>query len=139
MTISIRFTAASVPRRARDCWLLLGCGISVPGSSQPIRTVWPEPGENADFIPIGPWNTDGLIIIPDDLSDAQSKYLQDLIADGFPVILTTSERPGPLIAVDNAGGIRQAFKHLRGHGHQRIAYIAGKSRLGGAPLCRLAR
>ena len=26
------------------------------------------PGADMDFIPVGPWNTDGLIIIPDDFS-----------------------------------------------------------------------
>jgi DNA-binding LacI/PurR family transcriptional regulator len=63
-------------------------------------------------VPVGPWNVDGLIFIPDDLSDAQSEYIQDLIRSGFPVILTIAEKPGPLVAPDNAGGIRQARELL---------------------------
>jgi signal transduction histidine kinase/DNA-binding response OmpR family regulator len=124
--------------RERGCNLLLGCGISLPASPLASRTVWPVPGADADFVPVGPWNTDGLIVIPDDLSDEQLEYLQGLIQSGFPVILTTAEKPGPLVAVDNAGGIRQAFEHLLQHGHRRIAFIAGKSGHGGDTAERLA-
>jgi signal transduction histidine kinase/DNA-binding response OmpR family regulator/ABC-type sugar transport system substrate-binding protein len=124
--------------RELDCNLLLGCGISLPGTPLESRTAWPVPGADVDFCPVGPWNTDGLIVIPDDLSDAQLEYVQDLVRSGFPVILTTAERPGPLVAVDNAGGIRQAFDHLLQHGHRRIAFIAGKSGRGGDTAERLA-
>ena len=125
--------------RERDCNLLLGCGISLPASPRESRTVWPVPGAGVDFVPVGPWNTDGLIIIPDDLSDAQFAYVQDLIRSGYyPIVLTTAEKPGPLVAADNAGGIRQAFDHLWQHGHRRIAFIAGKSGCGGDTAERLA-
>jgi signal transduction histidine kinase/DNA-binding LacI/PurR family transcriptional regulator/CheY-like chemotaxis protein len=124
--------------RERDCNLLLGCGIGLPASPRESRTVWAVPGPGVDFVPVGPWNTDGLIVIPDDLSDEQFRYVQDLIRSGYPVILTTAEKPGPLVAVDNAGGIRQAFEHLLQHGHRRIAFIAGKSGRGGDSAERLA-
>jgi signal transduction histidine kinase/DNA-binding response OmpR family regulator/ABC-type sugar transport system substrate-binding protein len=123
--------------RERDCNLLLGCGISLPASPLESRTVWPVPGAGVDFCPVGPWNTDGLIVIPDDLSDAQLEYVRGLVSSGFPVILTTAEKPGPLVAVDNAGGVRQAFDHLLQHGHRRIAFIAGKSGRGGDTAERL--
>src|SRR5690554_254272 len=70
-----------------DCNLLAGCGIALPGSPRGSRTAWPVPGERADFVPVGPWNCDGLIIIPDDLTPEQFDYVQDLIRSGFPVIL----------------------------------------------------
>ena len=124
--------------RDRNCNLLLGCGIGLPSTPRGSRTAWATPGPNADFVPVGPWNTDGLIIIPDDFTDAQFKYVQDLIHAGYPVVLTTSEEPGPTVAVDNAGGIRQAFDHLVQHGHRRIAFIAGKSGRGGDSAERLA-
>ncbi len=124
--------------RERDCNLLLGCGISLPGSPRASRTVWAVPGAGVDFVPIGPWNCDGLIIVPDDLSDAQFEYVQALMRSGYPIILTTTEKPGPVVAVDNAGGIRQAFDHLWQHGHRRIAFIAGKSGHGGDSAERLA-
>lgn len=124
--------------RERDCNLLLGCGIGLPASPRESRTVWAVPGAGVDFVPVGPWNTDGLIVIPDDLSDEQFEYVQDLIHSGYPVVLTTAEKPGPLVAVDNAGGIRQAFDHLLHHGHRRIAFIAGKSGRGGDSAERLS-
>ena len=124
--------------RDEDCNLLLGCGIGLPASPRESRTVWAVPGPSVDFVPLGPRNTDGLIVIPDDLSDAQFEYIQNLVNLNFPVVLTTAEKPGPLVAVDNAGGIRQAFQHLRQHGHRRIAFIAGKSGHGGDTAERLA-
>jgi hypothetical protein len=57
--------------RERDCNLLLGCGIGLPASPRESRTVWAVPGPGVDFVPVGPWNADALIIIPDDLSDEQ--------------------------------------------------------------------
>jgi hypothetical protein len=124
--------------REHDCNLLLGCGIGLPGSPRASRTVWAVPGAGVDFVPVGPWNTDGLIVIPDDLSDVQFEYVQDLIRSSYSVVLTTAEKPGPLVAVDNAGGIRQAFNHLLQHGHRRIAFIAGKSGRGGDSAERLS-
>jgi len=124
--------------RRRNCNLLLGCGIGLPSTPLASRTVWAVPGAGIDFVPVGPWNTDGLIVIPDDLSDEQFKYVQDLIRSGFPVVLTTPEKPGPLVAVDNAGGIKAALDHLLQHGHRRIAFIAGKSGRGGDSAERLS-
>ena len=124
--------------RDHDCNLLIGCGMSLPGSPLASRTAWAVPGADMDFIPVGPWNTDGLIIIPDDLTDQQFEYVQDLVRSGYPVILTTAEKPGPMVAVDNAGGIRQAFEHLIQHGHRQIAFIAGKKGRGGDSAERLA-
>ncbi len=132
------FQGICAAAREHDCDLLLGCGMSLPASPRASRTVWPVLGEGADFCPVGPWNTDGLIIIPDDLSDAQFEYVQDLIRSGYPIVLTTAEKPGPLVAVDNAAGIRQAFDHLWQHGHRRFAFIAGKSGRGGDTMERLA-
>ena len=124
--------------REQDCNLLIGCGISLPGSPLASRTAWAVPGAYMDFVPVGPWNTDGLIIIPDDFSDSQFDYVQDLSRSGYPIILTTAEKPGPRVAVDNAGGIRQAFDHLLLHGHRQIAFIAGKKGRGGDSAERLA-
>ncbi len=124
--------------RDHDCNLLLSCGIGLPATPRGSRTAWAIPGPNVDFVPVGPWNCDGLIIIPDDFTAPQFEYVQDLIRSGYPVVLTTAEKPGPIVAVDNAGGIRQAFEHLVQHGHQRIAFIAGKLGRGGDSAERLA-
>lgn len=114
-----------------DCNLLLGCGSNISGQPANRRSFWPVPGPDVDFLPVGPWNTDGLIIVPDELTQSQIQYVHDLRTAGFPVIFTTPEGPGPLVKVDNQMGIRMAFNHLVQHGHRQIAYIAGHFGRGG--------
>jgi DNA-binding LacI/PurR family transcriptional regulator/signal transduction histidine kinase/AraC-like DNA-binding protein len=124
--------------RDLGCNLLLSCGISLPATPRSSHTAWPVASKSADFLPVGPWNTDGLIIIPDDLTTQQFDYLQGLIDSRFPVLLTTAEHTGSVVKVDNCGGIRQAFAHLYQHGHRRIAFVAGKWGRGGDSAERLA-
>jgi signal transduction histidine kinase/AraC-like DNA-binding protein len=119
------------------CNLLLGCGFSVTGNHPQTPSFWPVPGPNINFVPVGPWNTDGLIIVPDELTNEQSEYVHDLLASGFPIIFTTPEGPGSVVAVDNTLGIRQAFEHLLHHHHTRIAFIAGHVGNGGDSAERL--
>jgi hypothetical protein len=109
----------------KGCNLLLACGIGSRSNPQSYTTAWPVPTPDADFVPVGPWNTDGLIVVPQSLSPAQSHYVQSLIAAGHLVVFAGPEEPGPAVIVDNADGIRQAFSHLLRHGHQHIAFIAG--------------
>lgn len=121
----------SAAARENNVNLLLGCGFSVTGKSPQHHSFWPVPGPGTDFVPVGPWNTDGLIIVPDELTDKQLHYVRDLLGSGFPVIFTTPEGPGPLVSVDNISGIRAAFTHLVQHGRKRIAFIAGNPGRGG--------
>ncbi|MFO7598052.1 MAG: substrate-binding domain-containing protein, partial [Desulfocurvibacter africanus] len=58
-------------------------------------------------------------------SAVRSRYVQDVMAAGHPVVFVGSGERGPTILADNAGGIVQAMRHLVEHGHQRIAFIAG--------------
>jgi signal transduction histidine kinase/DNA-binding LacI/PurR family transcriptional regulator/CheY-like chemotaxis protein len=120
------------------CHLLLGCGFSVTGKTPERHSFWPAPGPGVDFVPVGPWNTDGLIIVPDELTESQLQYVRDLQAVGFPLIFTTPEGPGPLVKVDNALGIRAAITHLMRHGHQKIAFIGGNANGRGDSRERLA-
>ncbi len=117
-----------------DCNLLFGCGMGpTAASSDPLRPAWPFPSPETDFVPIGPWNTDGLIAINPLHSEARSRDLQQVRAGGiqaggthaFPVQFIGSGEEGPTIVADNAGGILAAMEHLVAHGHQRIAFIAG--------------
>jgi signal transduction histidine kinase/AraC-like DNA-binding protein/ABC-type sugar transport system substrate-binding protein/ActR/RegA family two-component response regulator len=115
----------SAAARDWDCNLLLACGISTAVDTPNPTSAWPIIGSDVDFLPVGPQNTDGLIVVPQLLSAAQSDYVQKLLAEQFPLIFAGSDQLGPAVAIDNAGGIRQAFRHLLDHGHQRIAFIAG--------------
>lgn len=108
------------------CNLLLGCGMGASATSaDPLRSAWLASSSDSDFVPIGPWNTDGLIVINPLHAAARSRDLQDLIAAGHPVTFVASGEPGPTIVADNAAGIREAMQHLVEHGHRRIAFIAG--------------
>lgn len=110
----------------RGCNLLLGCGMGASASvADQARPAWPVPGLEADFVPIGPWNSTGLIAINPLLSQTRARYMQDVMASGVSVVFIGSGGPGPTIVADNAGGILRAMRHLVEHGHRRIAFIAG--------------
>lgn len=109
----------------KDCNVLFACGVGPLSFPHSYTPAWPVPAPDADFVPVGPWNTAGLIVVPHFLSPEQSHYLQDIIASGHPVVFAGPEEPGPAVVADNAGGIQQAFAHLLAHGHRRIAFIAG--------------
>jgi len=123
--------------RDRRCRLLISAGVSANVGREKWRTAWPVPAPGADFVPVGPWNTDGLIVVSDDFSEAQAVYARDLQASGFPVVFTTPEGPGSRVVVDNEAGIRAAIGHLLEHGHRNIAFIAGTEHHGGDSAARL--
>ena len=107
-----------------DAHLLLACGMG-PALGSQRRPAWPAPALDSDFVPVGPWNTDGLIVITPLITTARSQYIQDLRAAGHPVVFIGCGEEGPTVAADNAGGIHQAVEHLVQHGHRRIAFLAG--------------
>lgn len=117
-----------ISKAARDlgCNLLLGCGMGPSASpTDPFRPAWSVISPEQDFVPIGPWNTDGLIIAAPLHSQARSEYIQYLITTGHPILFIGSGETGPTLVADNAGGIREAIRHLVEHGHRKIAFIAG--------------
>jgi signal transduction histidine kinase len=109
----------------QDCNLLLACDISQRTYPHRFTNAWPSSEEHFHFLPVGPWNTDGLIIVADGLSAEQTNYLAELVAARHPIVFAGFPGSSPSVVVDNAGGIRQAVDHLRFHGHTRIAFIAG--------------
>ena len=109
---------------SRQCNLLLACGMN-SSSYTSAHPAWPVPSPEVDYVPVGPWNTDGLIVINPLFSEARSQYVQGLIATGYPVVFAATGEPGPTVAIDNEGAIRQALAHLIAHGHRNIAFIAG--------------
>lgn len=120
------FRGISHAAQTLGCNLLLACGIGPSASpSDPYRPAWPFPSAEHDFVPVGPWNTDGLIVVPPLHSPARSEAIAALRASGFPVLFIGSGEPGPTLLADNALGIRQAVWHLAEHGRRKIAFIAG--------------
>jgi len=104
----------------RDCNLLMACGID------PGKPAWPLLSPEVAFVPVGPWNTDGLIIVSPFASEKGERYASDLIASGFPAVYAGDRDSGPAVVTDNVDGIRQAVEHLAEHGHRHIAFVAGR-------------
>ncbi|GAB4496945.1 MAG: substrate-binding domain-containing protein [Anaerolineales bacterium] len=108
------------------CNLLLGCGLGPSASpDDPFRPAWSFPAGEQDFVPIGPWNTDGLMIVTPLHSAERSAYIGEVRSGGLPVLFIGSGEPGPTIVTNNTAGILDALQHLVAHGHRQIAFIAG--------------
>lgn len=124
------FQGMRAAAEARGCNLLLACGMDdyldtgqVTGQ---VRPAWPEVASDSDFLPIGPWNTDGIIAITPIENKRHAAYLQQLRTAQHPLVFVGAGEPGPLVMADNESGIDQAVAHLAAHGHRRIAFIAGQ-------------
>jgi len=120
------FNGINHAARDLNCNVFFGCGMGTSASpADPIRPAWPILAPDVDYIPIGPDNTDGLIVFNPLHSLTRSQYIQDLRSAGHPVLFIGSGENGPTISVDNFGGIFEAVEHLAQHGHRRIAFLAG--------------
>jgi signal transduction histidine kinase/AraC-like DNA-binding protein/ActR/RegA family two-component response regulator len=120
------------------CDLLLACGVGPPTRPYIFSPAWPEPAPHATFVPVGPWNCDGLIVVPPIyLLPAGDDYVRRLIDTGFPVVCAGANELGPTVAIDNAAGIAAAVEHLVAHGHRTIALIAGHKEIAGDSAERL--
>jgi diguanylate cyclase (GGDEF)-like protein len=123
--------------RDNDINLLVACGLTRGIGPSRHRPAWPEPSEESDFVPVGPWNTDGLIILAPPRSEERKRYACMLIDREFPVLFIGGGFGSPAIVVDNEMGIRQMMEHLVGHSHRRIAFIAGEEQDPSDGLARL--
>src|SRR5215212_2193385 len=110
---------------ARGCHLLLAWGLGRVTDSSGTFPAWPIASSDSDFVPVGAWNTDGLIVFAPLRHEERSRYLRELSEEGFPILFIATGEQEPMISVDNEAGIRQAVAHMVDHGHRRIAFIAG--------------
>ncbi|HEU4744090.1 MAG TPA: substrate-binding domain-containing protein, partial [Anaerolineales bacterium] len=109
----------------QGCNLLLACGVGHASGQIRLQPAWPLISFENDFVPVGPWNTDGLIAINPLLTTERSQYIQQVIAEGHPVVFVGPGEQGASVVLDNELGIRQAIEHLVQHDHKCIAFIAG--------------
>jgi len=109
----------------RECHLLLAWGLGRVTDSSGTFPAWPVTSSDSDFVPVGPWNTDGLIVFAPLRHEERSRYLQELSNQGYPILYIATGEGEPMISVDNEAGIRQAVAHMVDHGHCQIAFIAG--------------
>ncbi len=111
----------------QECNLILGCGIGVNFPISQQRPAWPVLLPNCEFIPVGPWNCDGLIVATPTEQPGGMEYFKGLSAGGYPLVYAGEREEGRAVVVDNEYGIHQAMQHLAGHGHRRIVFISGPS------------
>jgi LacI family transcriptional regulator len=87
-----------------------------------------EPGSVAGFDrPMGPHNTDGLLVFAGSLEDGE---LAHLYGTGFPLVLLHQSPPDslniPYVTFENKAGARELIDHLvEVHGYRRIAFLRG--------------
>src|SRR6185436_9471539 len=105
------------------CNLLLAWGVE--HGPDAFHMAWPRLTPETDFVPVGPWNTDGLLIVVSHANSAQREEVGRIQATRHPLVFISSRENSPAIIPDNEGGIQQAILHLKEHGHRRIAFIAG--------------
>jgi diguanylate cyclase (GGDEF)-like protein len=124
--------------RARECNLLIAWGLGRAIETGEMHLAWPIVSSDSHFVPVGAWNTDGLIVFAPLQHEARSHYLQELRQQGYPILMIATGEQGPAISVDNQTGIRQAVEHLvKVHGHRHIAFIAGHPEDKGDSAARL--
>lgn len=109
-----------------DVNVLVACGVGDVRQFGLGRPAWPLVHQEMDFVPVGPWNTDGLIVIPPLAHQIARDYIQTLLDQGFPLLYAGDRDSGPGVFVDNDGGIQEALQHLVLHGHRQIAFVAGR-------------
>src|SRR5260221_9254129 len=94
--------------REQGCHLLLAWGLGRVTDVIGLHPAWPVASPDADFVPIGPWNTDGLIVFAPLRHAGHSRYLQTLTDSGFPVLFIATRERDPMGSADNARGIPPA-------------------------------
>jgi len=109
----------------RECHILLAWGLGRVSDPSGTFPAWPVTASDSDFVPVGPWNTDGLIVFAPLRHEERSRYLQELSNQGYPILYIATGEREPMISGDNEAGIRQAVAHMVHHGHRDIAFIAG--------------
>jgi DNA-binding LacI/PurR family transcriptional regulator len=118
--------------------IIVACGVARGIGPSRHRPAWPEPGDEEDFVPVGPWNTDGLLILVPLRSKARILFARQLVEQEFPVLFVGADAGPPALIVDNEGGIRQLMEHLVGHGHREIGFIAGDEQDLGDSIARIS-
>jgi LacI family transcriptional regulator len=93
-----------------------------------IHTTQDEPGSVTGYDrPVGPHNTDGLLVFAGSL---ENEELRDLRRASFPIVLLHQSPPNslriPYVTFENKAGARELIDHLiEVHGYRRIAFLRG--------------
>jgi DNA-binding LacI/PurR family transcriptional regulator len=135
--LEVTFRGIAAEARSQGYNLLLACGMGARVEPRGVHPAWPTLSPETDFVPVGPWNVDGLIVITPVQDEERVAYIQELMRGGFPVVFVGSGEGQPAVVPDNATGIHQALAHLAEHGHHQVAFIAGDPLDSGESMERL--
>jgi hypothetical protein len=60
----LQYVISGVRAAALDngCNLIVACGVSRTPGMRSLHTAWPVLAPDCDYVPLGDWNTDGLIV-----------------------------------------------------------------------------
>jgi hypothetical protein len=87
------------------CDVLLSCGVeALIDDPAEVRPGWPVLGDQGDFVPVGPWNTDGLVFVSPLRTAARRGYALSLQQSGFPVVFVGSGDGIPAVVADSGPG-----------------------------------
>jgi diguanylate cyclase (GGDEF)-like protein len=112
--------------RRLGCDILLSCGVDDRiDDPRAVRPGWPAARADTRFVPVGPWNTEGLVFVSPLRTPERRGYARRLREDGFPVVYVGGGDGRPAVIADGAAGFREALEHLRGHGHRKVAFVSG--------------
>jgi DNA-binding LacI/PurR family transcriptional regulator len=86
-----------------------------------------DPMTSTGLPPIGPHNTDGLLVFLDSLEE---RILRDYSAQGFPMVLVQQVSPSgldiPSVAIENKTALERVVDHVvEAHGRRNIAFLRG--------------
>lgn len=124
MDLYLESLVTSLAAIARREELNLLTAIAVGPTPRHASPAWPCLGANRVFAPVGPWNTDGLIVINPLPAEETVEDVRRFQESGHPVVYLSSGPHGPIVIPDNYGGIELAVTHLAAHGHRRIAFLS---------------
>jgi len=80
------FHGVHAAAREVGCNLLVGYGIGAPRDVGWGRPSWPMLLDDADFVPVGPSNCDGLVVVTPVSNPDGRDYFKRLLAHGYPVV-----------------------------------------------------
>ncbi len=109
----------------RQCNLLLACGTSPSEFPIVVRPAFPIHDPTVDYLPVGEWNTDGLILAHPLIGTPVLDYMEKLRSSRFPFVTIGGADSVSSVQIDNASGIHLALAHLLKHGHESIVFIGG--------------
>ncbi|MFT0846305.1 LacI family DNA-binding transcriptional regulator [Actinomycetaceae bacterium L2_0104] len=120
------YVAAFIPDLTNPFFAATLKGIYTASAESDLRVTLTDFGDSAavertaiaDLTP----QVDGFVLCSSRLDDDEIR----LLADRRPVLLVNRQLDGiPYVHIDNAQGVRQAFRHLQALGHTKIGYAGG--------------